>query len=175
MASAPPEPPSPVMQTMIGVRQAGHLAQVAGNGLGLAALFGADAGVGAGSVDKGDHRQFELFGHLHQAQRLAVPFGIGHAEIAEDLFLGVAPFLVADDHDRLAVETGQAADDGVVVTEIAVAVQFDKLGEHQFDVVQGKGAVDVARHLGCLPAGKVGEDVFAHLLRCVFPAWPRRR
>ena len=47
MASAPPLPPSPVTLTMIGARRRGHLAQVEGDGLGLAALLGVEAGIGA--------------------------------------------------------------------------------------------------------------------------------
>lgn len=147
-----------------GSLQAGHFAQVAGNGLCLTALFGPDAGIGARGIDEGDHRQLELLGHLHQAQRLAIAFGIGHAEVAVDLLLGVAPFLVADHHYRLAVETGQAADYGVVIAEITVAMQLGELGEHQIDVVQRKGTVDVACHLCGLPAGEIRENLRAHLL-----------
>ena len=52
MPSAPPEPPSPVTTLTIGRAEAAHFHQVAGDRFGLAALFGADAGVGAGGVDQ---------------------------------------------------------------------------------------------------------------------------
>src|SRR6185436_21175030 len=81
--------------------QARHFEQVSADGLGLAALLGVDAGISAGGVDEGEYRQAELFGELHHAQRLAVALGLGHAEIARDLFLGVAALLVAEHHARL--------------------------------------------------------------------------
>ena len=43
IASAPPEPPSPMMVTMIGTSQLRHLVEVAADRLGLAALLGVDA------------------------------------------------------------------------------------------------------------------------------------
>ena len=51
MASAPPEPPSPVT-AIIGRAERQASLHRAGDGLGLAALLGADAGVGAGGVDE---------------------------------------------------------------------------------------------------------------------------
>jgi len=52
-----------------------HLEDVATDGLRLAALFGADARVGAGRVDEAEDRQAEFFSELHQAQGLAVALG----------------------------------------------------------------------------------------------------
>ncbi len=141
-----------------------HLAQVPGDRLGLAALLGTDAGECARGVNEGDDGELETLGHLHQAQRLPVPFRVRHAEVAEHLFLGVAPLLVTDHHDRLAVKTGEAADDGVVVAEVAVTVQFHELGEDQAQVIEGERTIDMAGNLGRLPAGKICKHVFAHLL-----------
>ena len=45
----------------------GHHVQVAANGLRLAALLGANAGIGARRVDEGEKRQTELFRRFHQA------------------------------------------------------------------------------------------------------------
>jgi hypothetical protein len=87
----------------------------------------------------------------HQPQRLAVALGPRHAEIAVDLFLGVAPLLVANDHHRLAVEARQPADDGMVVGKGAIAVQFLEIGEDVLDVVERVGPLRMARHLGDLP------------------------
>ena len=60
-----------------------HLEDVAADRLRLAALLGADAGIGARRVDEGEHRQAELLGQLHQAQRLAIALGPRHAEVAQ--------------------------------------------------------------------------------------------
>jgi hypothetical protein len=82
------------------------------DGLGLAALLGADARVRAHRVDEREDRQAELLGRLHQALRLAVALGTRHAEVAHLAILGVVAALVADDHAGLAVEAREAADDG---------------------------------------------------------------
>src|SRR5579859_750307 len=65
-----------------GRAQGGHLNQVGRDGRGLAALLGAEPRMRAGDVDQRDHRRAEFLGELHQAQRLAIPLGVRHAEIA---------------------------------------------------------------------------------------------
>ena len=129
MARAPPLPPSPMTAVMIGVAQAGHLQQVGGDGERLAALLGWQGRIGAGRVHQGDDGQAELLGLLHQPERLAVPLRPRHPEAAVGVLLGVAPLLVAEHHDRPAVEAGRAADQGRIVGEEAVAVQLDVLLE----------------------------------------------
>jgi hypothetical protein len=58
-------------------------------------------GIGAGRVDQRDHRQAEPVGQVHQAHRLAVALGPGHAEIPFDPGCRVVALLVADhDHRR---------------------------------------------------------------------------
>ena len=151
-----------------GGAQARHFTQITGDGLGLTALFRANARIGAGGVNKGDDRQLELFRHLHKTERLAVAFRIWHAEIAVDLLLGIAPLLVADNHDRLAFEAGEAANYGVIIAKVPVAMKFDKLGEHEIDIVLGKGTVDMTGYLCGLPAGEVGKDIRPHLLHTPF-------
>ncbi len=85
-------------------------------------FLGADAGISAGRVDEADDGQIKFLRQLHQAQRLAVAFGLGAAEVAHEVFLGIAAFLMADDHDAALVDGRRAADDGVVVAVAAVAV-----------------------------------------------------
>jgi len=80
------------------------------------------------------------------------------------LFLGVAALLVADDHARLAVEAGEAADDGLVVRIAAVAVQFAEVAEHAGDVVQSVGPLRMARDLRDLPGGELAVDLLGQLL-----------
>ena len=79
-------------------------------------------------------------------------------------FLGVAAFLVADDHHALAVETGQTADDGRIIRIVAVAVQFFEIGEQVLDVVQRIGALRVARNLRNLPRRELGVDILGQRL-----------
>jgi hypothetical protein len=131
--------------------QAGHLEQVRGDRERLAALLRRQRGVRARRVDEGDHRQAELLGLLHQAQRLAVPLRAGHPEAAVGVLLRVAPLLVADHHHRAAGEPGRAAHQGRVLGEEPVAVQLDELLEQRADVVEGVRALGVARELDPIP------------------------
>ena len=162
--SAPPLPPSPVMTTMIGTLEDGHLAQVQGDGLGDAALLGLDAGIGRRRVDEDDDRPAELVGHLHRAQRLAIALRPRVAEVALHLLLHVAALLVAADQDRRAVVAGEAADDGAVVGEAPIAVQLDELGEQPLDVVEQVGPLGMARHQHALPRRQAPVDLAADLI-----------
>jgi len=67
---------------------------------------------------------------------------------------------VADDHHRLFAQTSNATDDGGVVGEVTITVQFVELGEDVLDVIQGVRATRMACQLGDLPAGQVAEDAF---------------
>ena len=107
----------------------------AGDGLGLPALLGALAGIGTGSVDKGDDRQAEAVRGLHQAHGLSVTLWPGHAEISLDPRLGIMALLVADDHDGSILKARQTADHGKIVGEIAISRQRRELGEKLGDVV----------------------------------------
>ena len=53
-----------------------------------------------------------------------------------ELLLGIAAFLLADNHHRLAIEECHARDDGRIVGEGAVAMQFHEVREQTLDVVQ---------------------------------------
>src|SRR5665647_1095924 len=50
---------------------------------------GAYPGIGAGGGDQGEHWNIEAFGHFHQAHRLAVALGSGHAEIMLEAAFGI--------------------------------------------------------------------------------------
>ena len=131
--------------------EARHLAEVAGDGFGLAALLGVDAGIGAGGVEEGDDRAAELAGDLHGAEGLAIALGLGHAEVAEELLFGVAALLLADEHDGAAFELRHAGDDGGIVGEGAVAVDLLEIGQQALDVVEGVRALGVAGELNSTP------------------------
>jgi hypothetical protein len=90
--------------------------------------------------------------------------GLGEAEVAVHLLLRVASLLVPDNHHRLAVEARRTAYYRVIIAIITVAMQFNELGEHEIDIVLGKGAVDVPCHLRGLPPGEVRKNIGTHLL-----------
>ena len=110
------------------------------DGLGLAALLGADARIGALGVDQREDRNAEAVGHLHQAHRLAVALRARHAEIVLEPVLGGRALLVADDADALAAEAAEAADDRLVVAELAVAGERHEIGDQGGDVVEAARA-----------------------------------
>ena len=130
-----------MMVTMIG-DSLYHLRRVAADRFGLAALLGADAGVGAGVSTKVNRKREFVGERLHRAQRLTVALGAGHAPVAT-LSPWCRDLLVADHHAALAIKLGQAADDGCVVGIGAVAMQLDEIGE------QAVGVVSVWGRCGC--------------------------
>ena len=67
------------------------------------------------------------------------------AEIAQDVLLGVAAFLGADDHDLVLPRAGKAADHGPVLGKQPVAVQFAEIREGRLDVIQVKGRLGAGR------------------------------
>src|SRR6185312_10936165 len=113
--------------------EATHLVQVSGDRLRLTALFGAQTSPGALRIDEGDNRHVELLRQLHEPQRFAVSLRMWHAKVASQVFLGVPTALVADDHNRLAVQPRPSADDGCVIAEAAVPVHLDEISEGQSD------------------------------------------
>ena len=66
---------------------------------------------------------------------------------------------MADDHDALAIEAGQATDDGRVVGKGTVAMQLVEVGHQRLDVVQRVGALRMARHQGRLPRGELFVEI----------------
>src|SRR5713101_3902548 len=92
-----------------------HLAEVAGDGLSLAALLGVNPRVGAGRIHEGEDGPAELGGELHHAQGLAVALGLGHAEVAGEFLFGVAALLVTHDNDGPPVVARRAGDDSRIV------------------------------------------------------------
>ena len=135
----------------------------AGDGLGLAALLGAQPRIGAGGVDEAENRQAELFGHVHQPHRLAVAFRPRHAEVVGQAGRGVVALLMAHDDHGAAAKARQAADDGLVVSELAVSAQLDEVGEQPGDVIHQVRPLRVARDLRLHPGIKRGVGLVPHL------------
>src|SRR5262249_8748371 len=130
-----------------------HLAEVDRNRFRDAALFGFDAGIGRRRVDEHEHGTTELFREAHRSERLPVSLGARVAEVAKDLFLGVAAGAldVADDQHRLPFVVGKAGHDRVIVGEAAVAMDLGEAGEQPLDEVLEAGAIRVPRDLDALP------------------------
>ncbi len=79
---------------------------------------------------------------------------------------------MADDDDLVAAIAGHAADNGVVVSEAAVAVQFAPVGEDAIHVIEGVRPLGMAREFSLLPGGEMrlkllaqGGDLIVQLLQ----------
>ncbi len=132
--------------------------------LGLAALLGADAGMGAGRVDQRHDRQAEALGEVHQAHRLAVAFGVRHAEVVAHPALGVGALLVADHDQRAAAEARETALDRAVVAEGAIARERRVVLEQLGRVVGEMRPLGMARDLRLLPGVELGVGLAQQLL-----------
>ena len=66
---------------------------------------------------------------------------------------------MAEQADAFAAEAAEAADDGVVVAELAVARERHEIGDQLGDVVQAVRPLRVAGDLRLLPGGEVGVEL----------------
>src|SRR4029077_2733469 len=137
---------------------------------GLGAFFGADAGISARGVDQRDHRHVEVIRHAHQPGRLAIAFRPRHAEIVLEPAVGVGAFLVADDADALAAEAAEAADDGRVLTVLAVAGERHEVLDQGGDVIEAMRPLRMPRHLRLLPRRQARIELLERLRRLAFDA-----
>ena len=78
---------------------------------------------------------------------------------------------MADNHHALAFKLGQPAHDGVVVGIVAVAVQLFKISAQRFDVVEGVGALRMARNLHNLSGSELGKNIFGKLVAFLLQAF----
>ena len=76
----------------------------------------------------------------------------------------VVALLLPEDADRFTFESSEAADDRLVLAEIAVAGEGRELGDEALDVVaEARTALD-ARDLGLLPGRQVGVEIGQRLV-----------
>src|SRR5690606_11648526 len=146
-----------------GRTQTGHHRQVLSNSFGDTALFRVNAGISTGGINQGKHRQLETLSHLHQTQCFTITFRLRHTEVAVDLVMHGTTFLFTNHHDRFAIQTCDAADDGFVVTKMAITMQFIPIGKHAADVIRGIRTLRMAGNLDDVPGGQVGVNTFGQL------------
>ncbi len=169
MATAPPEPPSPMIVATLGTPISRHASVERAMASAWPALLGADARIGARRIDQRDDGDVEAVGHAHQADRLAIAFGPRHAEIVLEPAVGVGALLVADDADALAVETAEPADDRRVVAVLAIAGKRNEIRDQRGNVIETmRAAADGAR-----PASSAMASVRRRAPRARPPPCPR--
>ena len=115
-------------------------------------------------------RRAELLRELHEPERLPVPLGVRHAEVARDVLAGIPPLLVADDDHGRAVEAREAADDGLVVAVDPIAVQLHPVLEEQSHEIERVRALRVPRDLGALPGRQAPVDLLLEPSEAVLEA-----
>src|SRR4029079_4443408 len=97
----------------------------------------------------------ELFRQLHEAQRLAIPFRVGHAEVSlHALFEGFA-FLMTDNHHGAVVEPGESSHDGPSTSKNTIAMQLKKVSRQLSDIVQGAWTLRMSGQLRSLPGSQI--------------------
>ena len=131
--------------------QAGHFANIAGDGFGLAAFLGAQAWKGTGQVDQTDYGTTELLSNLHATQGLAIALRMRHSEIAANALLGGPAFAVANDEDFLVAETGHAARHGNIVAIGPIPVNLAEIRKYPLDKVHRIRPLGMARCLNSSP------------------------
>src|SRR5206468_1330853 len=96
--------------------------------------------------------------------RFPVALGIRAAEIALEVFLEVAAFLMADDDALFVPDRGEAAGHRAVLGKEPVAVQLDEITERKLDIIERKWPRRVPGNLDALPRG----EVFVNHALCFF-------
>ncbi len=115
MATAPPEPPSPITHATDGDAQPHHRKLAAGDPAALTVLLGEHARVGAGRIDQREDGEAVAIREVEQPDRLAIALRERHAEVAARPLVDVPALLMADERDRAAVEASEAGDESRVV------------------------------------------------------------
>ena len=134
--------------------QAGHLIDISRNCLSLSSFFCFNSAERSRCINKTDDRAVEFLRLLHQTQRLSVSVRGRHSEIPENIFFcRCAPFL-RNDCDRHSVESCDSSDNRLVIFEIPVTVQFNKVGKQGVNIVTSYRAVFSSGDLNPLPGGQ---------------------
>ena len=94
---------------------------------------------------------------------------MGTAEVATDAVLEVGALLLGDDGDRSVIHHADAADDGSVIGELPIPVQFEEGIGHAPDIGTGGRPVGIAGKLDALPgAARLGRSHHAGLPQLLF-------
>src|SRR4029453_4557758 len=119
-----------------------HLTKIDRDGFSDMTFFRADPGKSAGRIDEGNHRQMKFFAELHQAERLAITFGMGPAKIPQHVFLRIAAFVICDHDATVLAQHRDSAGHRLVVAEYTVAVEFVPIRETTLHIIEGEGPLE---------------------------------
>jgi len=141
MASAPPDPPSPMTTLMTGTLKlnislrflaiASPYKWIIWYSLPikqdyLTQLFCLYPSVGSRSIDEGDDRQSEFICVLHKSQSLSESKRLGHPEVSFYVLSRVSALLVANKHTRNPAQFPDSAYYSLVIVTCSVSVKLYK-------------------------------------------------
>src|SRR5580658_9463993 len=112
--------------------------------------------ISAIGIDQRKNWPPKFLGDLHDADGLAITFGMRRAEIAVDALLHVTPLLRADDQNFLAVKPRHPANKRGIVAKPAIAVNLAPIGKYSLDVIKSLRPLGMTRQFGLLPGGGGG-------------------
>ncbi len=118
-------------------------------------LFRTQSGIRTNRIHESEDWPSELLRNFHHTQSFAVALGVGHSPVAVDVLLGISRLLVANHDHFMAVKAGHAADDGVVIGETTVAMNFTPVGKDTLDVLQRQRALRIPSQFCFLPGGEM--------------------
>ena len=95
---------------------------------------------------------------MRETQGLSITLRVRHAEVGVHILLNGAALAVADYRHRCAVEVANAAEDGMVVRKIAVAVQLGEVGEQLIDIVREHRTLGIVNDTHFFTCGFVNHD-----------------
>ena len=78
--------------------------------------------------------------------------------------------LLADHAHRLAAEAAEAADDRLVLAELAVARKRREIGDERADIIEAMRPLRMARHLRLLPRRQLAIELLERLVRLALEA-----
>ena len=87
-------------------------------------------------INKGKHRQFKPFCHLHQSNHFAVAFWVRHTKIVLNTLTGAATAMLTNQHDRLVVKHRHAPQNRFVIGIRAIPLQHIKFREQLVGIIQ---------------------------------------
>ena len=101
----------------------------------LSAFLRFHAAKRARRIHKTDYRPPKLFSLSQRAHRFAVALGVRHAEVAAHALFERMTLLLPDYRDGPALKPRNRCNNGFVVTETAVALDFKDAAEQLFNII----------------------------------------
>src|SRR5207249_2069476 len=86
----------------------------------------------------------------------------------ELFLLRIAPLLMADHHDRIAIQCSRTGQNSMIVAKGAIAVQVEEIFAHEPNVIRSIGTIFMTGYLDCLPRGEISINLFGSATQVTF-------